>query len=837
MVDQIKLPTRDVVAKVSDGNQRQIRWFEDATEAVNELLAGGGGEGPPGPPGPPGAGVPTGGIAGQALLKDSSADYDTRWTSAIAVEGEFVVDDGTATTEGSLTAWPGRFEYYYSANVAAMATIPAEVLDDGVFLQTKGYYTPGDGGGAIYEVMTAAAFGGTPDGFGDHALLGGYVAKLQRTIFYPAQFGVGQDGAGRTGGQNKNAINAMIAAMNASVRPTAKWDGNWTANGNWTKITAPGTTHTSDGMGYITRSGAGVLFWTPDEDEVLAGPIVPTPEFITVSNVKIDGGWDGMNSLTQRSISLQTDFSLVMNCQTFNSGGISIKGFRSRAMFNDVWDVDGGGLSVGKSNATLCFGNSVRNSGGEGIQCDNGTDVLIAGNYVSGCGGVGGFGANEVEGVMWALNHAFQNNNGGIVNGNKGDTKSDNSAMIGNVLRDNGDIGIHLRAYYTTMPISNITRATVPTITFPELTISAIDGTVTPVRITVTGHGQVSGNRRTIIGTPGVPFFTTSGGFPRPMKVQVIDANTLALWDEGGYLEDPIVGDGSWAAVGTSRLAHPFTRTGNPNFNREEITISGVVGMTEINGLKAFVEYDETTGVTTLYANPNRNNFVGLDTSGFSAYVSGGVAEFGTISGDMAVIGNVIFSSPTNIRVERTEPGPEKGHIIFGNISNAEKVEVRSPLTLNMGLVTRYAATRPNQANVTGNNTEYTIPFGAANERFDTKLAGAAGVFTAPTAGMYALSGGVRMDGMGATVTAAELSLVKQAVNPDTTELQRSSVNLVPNGGATSAGTWRATISDLIFLEAGQRVTLRVRVNGLGSDSADLIGNAGETFLNINGLG
>jgi hypothetical protein len=73
------------------------------------------------------------------------------------------------------------------ATVAAMtAANPVSVdgvvvdLVAGMSIETQGYTTAaGDGGGARYLIQTAAEFGGTPDGYGDHTLANGNVAVLQ----------------------------------------------------------------------------------------------------------------------------------------------------------------------------------------------------------------------------------------------------------------------------------------------------------------------------------------------------------------------------------------------------------------------------------------------------------------------------------------------------------------------------------------------------------------------------------------------------------------------------------------------------------------------------------
>lgn len=61
---------------------------------------GGGGVGPQGPQGDPGEGVPTGGTAGQILIKNSATDYDTYWgdLDMFANYKTHEVDDADPTT-------------------------------------------------------------------------------------------------------------------------------------------------------------------------------------------------------------------------------------------------------------------------------------------------------------------------------------------------------------------------------------------------------------------------------------------------------------------------------------------------------------------------------------------------------------------------------------------------------------------------------------------------------------------------------------------------------------------------------------------------------------------
>lgn len=76
-----------------------------------------------------------------------------------------------------------------------VADLKTQSIVAGFSADTRGYTTAGDGGGAIYLIQTAAEFGGTPDGHGDHTLANGNVAVLQFTgEINVKQYGAAGDG-------------------------------------------------------------------------------------------------------------------------------------------------------------------------------------------------------------------------------------------------------------------------------------------------------------------------------------------------------------------------------------------------------------------------------------------------------------------------------------------------------------------------------------------------------------------------------------------------------------------------------------------------------------------
>jgi hypothetical protein len=76
-----------------------------------------------------------------------------------------------------------------------VASLKLAKLTAGQVVQTKGYYTAGDGGGVSYLIKTAAQYAATPDEYGDHTLANTNVAVLQSSdVVNVKQFGAGGDG-------------------------------------------------------------------------------------------------------------------------------------------------------------------------------------------------------------------------------------------------------------------------------------------------------------------------------------------------------------------------------------------------------------------------------------------------------------------------------------------------------------------------------------------------------------------------------------------------------------------------------------------------------------------
>ena len=141
---------------------------------------------------------------------------------------------------------------------AAYDTVAQMKLDfsvAGTLIQTKGYYTAGDGGGASYLVAASQ----TVDGYGDHALAGGTVALLQPG----SPIDVKQYGAKGDGSAEGSAAIEQAVARAYSVGTALYWQ-----EGDYTSLATIPNLHKvrHTGTGVIVR-GAGRFTLDPEPSD------------------------------------------------------------------------------------------------------------------------------------------------------------------------------------------------------------------------------------------------------------------------------------------------------------------------------------------------------------------------------------------------------------------------------------------------------------------------------------------------------------------------------------------------------------------------------------------
>lgn len=125
--------------------------------------------GPSGPSGPPGAGVPTGGLVGQSLVKASNTDYDTTWqTISGGGGGGGSLQTRTTATGYTLSISSGTtstinitgFKTYLLSKVATSYPAWVRIYTDGTSRTNDSARTEGNdptpGSGIIAEVITTS---------------------------------------------------------------------------------------------------------------------------------------------------------------------------------------------------------------------------------------------------------------------------------------------------------------------------------------------------------------------------------------------------------------------------------------------------------------------------------------------------------------------------------------------------------------------------------------------------------------------------------------------------------------------------------------------------------
>lgn len=138
-------------------------------------------------------------ISGRRVRVDNNA---TEFSYATVVTSSFAAGETTVSVSGPVVL-TGILEVCLS--VVTQESIPERTTEnieslkklnppEGVIIETKGYYSNGDDGGARYLIQTLTDFGSTPDEKGDHTLDNGLIAVIQSLNAHSKQYGAYGDG-------------------------------------------------------------------------------------------------------------------------------------------------------------------------------------------------------------------------------------------------------------------------------------------------------------------------------------------------------------------------------------------------------------------------------------------------------------------------------------------------------------------------------------------------------------------------------------------------------------------------------------------------------------------
>lgn len=162
--------------------------------------------------------------AGSVLTLNSRGEPEVSGAAVViwlddTLEYKFVLKDSSGATIWTVDNY-SRGLGDILREVDTVSAMKAAPLSSGLAVRTRGYYAPGDGGGAEYLIKTAAAYGATPDEYGDHTLANGNIAVLQvEGTANIKQFGAKADGAT----DDTNSLEAALTAEKRVFVPTGTY--------------------------------------------------------------------------------------------------------------------------------------------------------------------------------------------------------------------------------------------------------------------------------------------------------------------------------------------------------------------------------------------------------------------------------------------------------------------------------------------------------------------------------------------------------------------------------------------------------------------------------------
>lgn len=164
------------------------------------------------------------------------------------------------------------------------------------------------------------------------------------------------------------------------------------------------------------------------------------------------------------------------------------------------------------------------------------------------------------------------------------------------------------------------------------------------------------------------------------------------------------------------------------------------------------------------------------------------------------------------------------GQIYYSHSSNNMVIATNGATVMNIdstGAVTKplqpaFLALAADQANKTGDDTEYTVEFGSS-ERFDLNAdfdVSGGTTFTAPVTGKYFLTGAVGISGGSSSITYTNMYI--------TTSNQRYDWFSGAGGNLGEGGSFKASQAIIADMDASDTAVCKISAGGMGSDSLDV---------------